>query len=1493
MAWSPSTRFDVRVVSAINLSVKAYIPRWSSFDFSEQLNDVGGGKISMDFNDPFFNEFNTEYGDGALFNGTYAIQILREGSVISTFLIEDSDVQRVGYRQEITIAGRGLAAELEWAVTLPEGYHSGMNVRPVDGEPETLFDREILSYEFLAHCATTTALSATFGTGTILSTQCLTASSNGSINTPGIDGVTDLIVGSVVLVKNQSNNAHNGIYYVYDTGSAGSPWILARDANFYFEEVFCYVGSKTYVMYGSTNKEKVFDLTACPSSISGFGSSAITYAQATTSYTAISLFYALFKEADEGNEVITRKGPTWGDTRSGYGRGGTTKSVNWALALDSTFYSAKGLTDSKGALPKDGGNVSISKGRTLLEALNTAAEQTECDWYVSPVGVVKIVRKTNSTNTVPFATDRSSGTSAMLLPLPNAKSSSTKTSTRDTRSTVFGTNSFLIDVVESADVLSVTGRRESYIENSSDDTKGVTNIASTALQKISGAKFSVDIEFVETENRQAFIDFNIGDKILAEYTIGQKSERIISGISLTVDSSLNVSVQLTLNEVIPDSVVSLQNQSLYGTSQAQRIKAYLNDIRQPVRASSNVPTPVARVSGLSNGVSLSWNNSVAGNASAYNAEVYRTSQMHRIIGKTRTSNVATLTTAETHSIAVGDKVTIVGLSGYNTTDATVTAVNVGNKTFSYSNSGDNDAGGLITSETWVEASIPITSITRQNGVCVATTARAHGLSAGNQIIVSSTNNPQEFDVFNRNVVSVPTNTTFTYQTTGPDTGADIPAATSGKLSVISELHSQRTASSQTSAVVENLAISGRPYYSRVVPINPIGDPGYPSTPAPFFSSVEAMSVVGGAIKSPNYEAGTTGWLISSNGSAEFGNVTVRGTVTSSNITGSTIAIGSTATNSFYVDSSGNHWAGNANRLSAPFRVDANGSLFIGGSAYTAGVAAGDVKNHLGGANVTTISGGIISTGTINLNNVNVRTGTTGARINIDSGGLFAYNSVGTNTVAIRSDGSASFTGAITGSSFTNGSTFVISDAGGLKCDNILAGPSAIGGTPGLKILANGSTNVNGLNASTGSIFIYNGATNVTRIGTSDAAHMNISTTTAGNTVFTNVGGRFGFGTAELSSRTITVVGDAVLGASGGTSRGDLFSIGGFSGKTTGYSVRSAQIAYGAGKAMYLCDSGSSAALKNDITTLNTATALSDIMTLIPKSFTWKHEASDEDPPGVAEYKALDYDRGFVLEDFDSTNYEFVVTTPTQAYFDLSESEVLALDVTALQDTDLFEPSYWKESAVIATSVAAIQELKGITDLIQEAADGLVPIGTVQSYAGNAGMLTSDKWLFCDGAYYPISLYQDLYDALTAYGTVFPYGPNDTSGAEDLFRIPNLSKRVPVSYDYGISDSDFVTIGNTGGSKTHTLTSAEMPSHTHTQNAHGHDLGPGQSFGTFFGGNPSGFATFALQVQAINQSTYQGPYSANSTTPTNQNTGGGGAHNNMQPYIVMHYIIKCK
>lgn len=94
----------------------------------------------------------------------------------------------------------------------------------------------------------------------------------------------------------------------------------------------------------------------------------------------------------------------------------------------------------------------------------------------------------------------------------------------------------------------------------------------------------------------------------------------------------------------------------------------------------------------------------------------------------------------------------------------------------------------------------------------------------------------------------------------------------------------------------------------------------------------------------------------------------------------------------------------------------------------------------------------------------------------------------------------------------------------------------------------------------------------------------------------------------------------------------------------------------------------------------------------------------------------------------------------------------------------------------------------------------------------------------------------------------------------------------------ISGIDGDVLGNVGGEEGHVLTTPEMPSHTHTQNAHNHTV-----TGTASGGP----ATPAFS----NADSGSATLTTSSTTATNQNTGGGGTHNNVQPTIICNYILK--
>lgn len=105
--------------------------------------------------------------------------------------------------------------------------------------------------------------------------------------------------------------------------------------------------------------------------------------------------------------------------------------------------------------------------------------------------------------------------------------------------------------------------------------------------------------------------------------------------------------------------------------------------------------------------------------------------------------------------------------------------------------------------------------------------------------------------------------------------------------------------------------------------------------------------------------------------------------------------------------------------------------------------------------------------------------------------------------------------------------------------------------------------------------------------------------------------------------------------------------------------------------------------------------------------------------------------------------------------------------------------------------------------------------------------------------------------------------------EERFPLPNAKGRTLVGKDS--TDTDFNTLGKTGGEKTHTLTVNEMPSHTHKIQVRSGNIGD------YYGDPPLTDGNAGNLIQGGDT----------------KSTGGGQAHNNLQPYLVTNFIIKAK
>ena len=186
-----------------------------------------------------------------------------------------------------------------------------------------------------------------------------------------------------------------------------------------------------------------------------------------------------------------------------------------------------------------------------------------------------------------------------------------------------------------------------------------------------------------------------------------------------------------------------------------------------------------------------------------------------------------------------------------------------------------------------------------------------------------------------------------------------------------------------------------------------------------------------------------------------------------------------------------------------------------------------------------------------------------------------------------------------------------------------------------------------------------------------------------------------------------------------------------------------------------------------------------------------------------------------------------------------------------------------------------------------------PVGTILPYPSEEA---PSGWLICDGREVSRTKYARLFAVI---GTRFGAGDGSTT-----FNLPDLRGRTCVGLN--IDDTDFNTIGKTGGEKSHTLTIDELPSHDHVissvpnhthsissdgSHTHYYNVGNPNFLGSYIGLGLSGSNINSSSAGAHNHGGATGSAGAHDHGGLTGRVGGGLPHNNLQPYLVLNFIIK--
>ena len=160
------------------------------------------------------------------------------------------------------------------------------------------------------------------------------------------------------------------------------------------------------------------------------------------------------------------------------------------------------------------------------------------------------------------------------------------------------------------------------------------------------------------------------------------------------------------------------------------------------------------------------------------------------------------------------------------------------------------------------------------------------------------------------------------------------------------------------------------------------------------------------------------------------------------------------------------------------------------------------------------------------------------------------------------------------------------------------------------------------------------------------------------------------------------------------------------------------------------------------------------------------------------------------------------------------------------------------------------------------------VGEIRMFAGN---FPPSGWMFCEGQLLPISEYETLFQLIgTTYG----------GDGQSTFALPDLRGRLPLHM--GTFGGQTFNIGENGGVESVTLTTQQIPIHTHGLLC--------AASGGVPGSNPKSAFWEATDQNQYSTQPGNSPMGTAQNPLTSDIAGGSQPHENLMPYLCVDFII---